>query len=371
MVTPPTSAPPPSFVARRFDAIGALAHVGQATVDGGEIVFEEPQSPTIIRRSLDDAVVSEPLLHAPRQFRWADGSAMHVEESAQLAAALAAAGVRTSIVVRCQRAWPASLLALVLLVAASMWLYVVGLPLGAEWLADRLPPELEERMGEQMLAALDKGALAPSTLSRSRRTALLEDFTDFQKNAGLTSVRRIVFRSAKSGRGINAFALPGGTVVFLDGLVAFSANDQEMLLGVLAHEAGHERQHHMTRGLFRGLGGVVLAGLLWGDYSNVATSTAVLFGQLHYSRKDEQAADDFAIDALRRAQISPAAATELIRQLSAETTKGGRVELPGWLSTHPPDWERIQRALQAARADTDRERFARPLPDLSPSTPSR
>src|SRR5439155_27127565 len=113
-------------------------------------------------------------------------------------------------------------------------------------------------MGEQVLAALDKGALAPSTLSPSRRTALLEDFAEFQKTAGITSVRRIVFRSATAGRGINAFALPGGIVVFFDGLVTLSANDQELLLGVLAHEAGHETQHHMTRGLFRGLGGVVL-----------------------------------------------------------------------------------------------------------------
>jgi predicted Zn-dependent protease len=133
------------------------------------------------------------------------------------------------------------------------------------------------------------------------------------------------------GSGINAFALPGGTVVFLDGLVTLAGSDEEMLLGVLAHEAGHQQQHHMTRALFRGLGGAALAGLLWGDYSSVASNTAILFGQLSYSRKDEAAADDYEIAALRRAAYhrsnGPPVSSIECRNEEGGTLRGARVVL--------------------------------------------
>lgn len=361
MVTGDALSLPPSFAARRFDGISALPHDGSVTIVSGDVVFDAPDSPTPQRLRLGDATVSEPLLHAPRQFRCADGSVLHVDESAQLAAALADAGLQTSFVVRWQRAWAASLLALLLLVAGAAWLYLEGLPRGAEWLADHIAPTLEERMGERAIAALDKGALGPSALSPDRQAELTARFTAFEQAAGLTSVRRIAFRSAKSGKGINAFALPGGTVVFLDGIVALAGSDDEVLLGVLAHEAGHQQQHHMTRALFRGLGGAALAGLLWGDYSSVASNSAILFGQLRYSRKDEAAADDFAIAALRRAGISPAATARLFQLLIADPAKGGgRFDLPDWFSTHPADWDRAEHAMQAAEADRQRAASAPP-----------
>jgi Zn-dependent protease with chaperone function len=337
-----------SFAARRFDGISALPQDGRVTINRGDIVFQAANGLAPQHLRLGDAFVSEPLLHAPRQFRWPDGSALHVDESEQLAGMIADAGLRTSFVVRWQRAWPASLIALVLLVAGAAWLYLEGLPRGAEWLAEHIPPTLEEHMGEQALAALDKGVLAPSTLSLAQQAALTARFAAFEQAAGLTSVRRVVFRSMK-GYGINAFALPGGTVVFLDGLVHITVADEELLLAVLAHEAGHQQQHHMTRALFRGLGAAALAGLLWGDYSSVASNAAILFGQLSYSRKDEAAADDFAIVALRRAGISPAAVARLIRLLSAEI-KAGSVT-PGWMSTHPGNEARAKHAMEAAEAD--------------------
>ena len=48
---------------------------------------------------------------------------------------------------------------------------------------------------------------------------------------------RIVFR--KGGRlGPNAFALPGGTIIFTDEMIMLSEHDDE-LLAVLIHEIGH------------------------------------------------------------------------------------------------------------------------------------
>jgi predicted Zn-dependent protease len=353
MVTNDAPALPPSFAARRFDGRSALPREVRFTIEGGDLVFEAQPGGPIDHHAVADVAVAEPLSHAPRLLRLADGGLLQVEESPALAAALARAGVRQSPVVRWQRAWPASLIALVLLVAASAWLYFVGLPRGADWAARHISPSLEAHMGDQTLAALDRSGLAPSALPAYRQAELTQRFVAFQKAAGLQPARRIVFRSVRSGPGVNAFALPGGVIVFLDGIVEMAHGDDEMLLAVLAHESGHQQMHHMTRSLFRGLGGAALAGLLWGDYSSVASNAAILFGQLSYSRDDEREADDFALAALPRAGVSPGAIARFFFQEDAESKKKGRVQMD-WLSTHPGSRDRAERALEAAEVYRNR-----------------
>jgi predicted Zn-dependent protease len=359
MVTQDTPTLPPSFAARRFDGRSALAKEVRFTIEGGDLAFEAQPGGPVEHHALADIAVAEPLSHAPRILRLADGGLLQVEESPALAAALARAGVRHSPVVRWQRAWPASLIALVLLVAASAWLYFDGLPRVADWAARHISPSLEAHMGDQTLAALDRSALVPSTLPAFRQAELTQRFVAFQKAAGLEQTRRIVFRAVRSGAGINAFALPGGVIVFLDGIVEMTSKDDEMLLAVLAHESGHQQMHHMTRSLFRGLGGAALAGLLWGDYSSVASHAAILFGQLRYSREDESEADEFALAALARAGISPGALARLFFEEDARANGKGRVELE-WLSTHPGDRDRAERALEAAEAYRARAASAAP-----------
>ncbi len=106
-----------------------------------------------------------------------------------------------------------------------------------------------------------------------------------------------------------------------------------------------------TRSLFRALGGAALAGLLWGDYSSVASHAAILFGQLDYSRSDETEADEFAIAALRRAGISPAALARFFWKI--ESRASGQHDVPGWASTHPDSGSRAKHAEEAADADDE------------------
>lgn len=349
MVTDTAPAPPPSFAARRFDGRSAQPRDVRLTIASDELVYEATDGGAPVRHAVAGIVVAEPLSRAPRLLRLGDGSVLQVDESASLAAALARAGVSESPVVRWQRAWPASLVALVLLVAAAAWLYVDGLPRVADWVARSLPPSLEARLGERALSALDHRFLAPSALPAARQDDLRQRFIAFQKAAGIPLSRSIVFRSLRSGASANAFALPGGVIVFLDGLVALADGDDEILLAVLAHESGHHELHHMTRSIVRGLGGAALAGLLWGDYSSLASNAAILFGQLRYSREDEADADKFALAALPRAGISPGVVATFLYRLDAKAKEPG-VEPMAWLSTHPGSRERAERSLEAAEA---------------------
>ena len=356
--------PSASFTGRWFDGRSAVPRSVRFALAAGELVIESAGDEGAKVHPLAAVRIAEPLGHAPRVFDLPDGSVLQAEEGPALAAALRAAGHRESKVVVWQRAWPASLVALVALVFGSMWLYAEGLPQAADWGARNIPADLEARLGEQAMQALDSGIFLKSALLAEEQTAILAQLAAFEKAAGIPATRRLEFRTVVSGEGINAFSLPGGTIVLLDDLVDFAGKDTDMLLAVLAHEAGHQAKHHMTRSLLRGLGGAALAGLLWGDYSSVASHTTILFGQLGYSRDDEEEADEFAIEALRRADISPAALARFFLKVQSE--KGGRNGPPTWASTHPDADERAERAMAAAEEDDDE----RPAGE-SASMPSR
>lgn len=339
---------PSRFPGRLFDGRSARPQEVGCTIEFGELLVHRAAADVGDRHVLREVFTAEPLLHAPRDFRLKDGSVLRIDESPVLAAALAAAGVHDGAVVRWQRAWPASLVALVVLVASAAWLYFEGVPLAADWAAGRVPAGIEQRLGHRVLDVLDRSELQASGLPPSRQSELMARFRDFEAKAGLMPAR-IEFRKAASGTGINAFALPGGTIVFLDGLVELARVDDDMLVGVLAHEAGHQHLRHMTRSLFRALSGIAIAGVLWGDYSSVAGNAAVLFGELRYSRGAETEADDFAIAALQRAGVPPDAAARLFALLDGEETRQGG-SVTAWMSTHPPTAERVERARQAASA---------------------
>ena len=158
MVSDLAPALPPSFDGRWFDGRIARPRPVRLTIADGAVVFQAQEGGAPIRHLVADIVVGEPLSHAPRPLRLGDGGLLHVEESRSLATALAQTEVRESPVVRWQRAWPASPVALVLLVAGSAWIYLEGLPRVADWAARNIPPSLEARLGDKVLAGLDRTA---------------------------------------------------------------------------------------------------------------------------------------------------------------------------------------------------------------------
>src|SRR5690606_34691134 len=74
---------------------------------------------------------------------------------------------------------------------------------------------------------------------------------------------------------VNAFALPGGHVFVLSGLLK-SAESTEEVAAVLAHELGHVARRHHVRNAIRELGVVTAFSLLLGDVDGV---TAMILGQ--------------------------------------------------------------------------------------------
>jgi Zn-dependent protease with chaperone function len=259
-------------------------------------------------------------------------------------AALGARG-RGGLVAALQRAWPAAVAALALTAAALAGAYFHGLPAAARWTASAMPRRLDAAMGHGVLELLDAQLLGRSRLPAGRRADLVREFGTLADVAAPAVPYEVTFRTVRGPRGgkvANAFALPGGTIVVLDGLVTLA--DDEEVLAVLAHELGHVSAHHPTRQVLQGAGVAAAAGLVWGDFSSQAANVPAVLLSLRYSRELEREADLFAVGALRATGRTVRPLVDAFRALEATAVRGE--EPPGFLSTHPPLRKRIE-ALEA------------------------
>jgi predicted Zn-dependent protease len=212
-----------------------------------------------------------------------------------------------------------------------------------------------------VLAQLDRFAgLAPSSLDMERQSGLLERFAALKADMPGAENHRLLFRNA-AGIGPNALALPGGTVIITDQLVSL-VNDDREIDAVLAHELGHQQQHHALRQTLRSSFVIVIAAMFAGDVSSasavvVAVPTFLLQG--HYSREFESEADAFALRTLAEKGTSPAWFAQAMRTLEAFVSDQGESDdSPGYLSSHPQTRERIDEAEFAG------EKFAIEHPEL-------
>lgn len=201
--------------------------------------------------------------------------------------------------------WQAVAASLVVVIFMSWALVVYGVPAASNRIAHWIPDQVPEMIGAHVMELLDEDFFEPTTLSQDEQQRILDHFQPaLDQHPDLPL--RVLFRDGGS-IGPNAFALPDGTMVFTDQIVALSRDDDE-LLSVLAHEIGHVAERHSMQGLVRSslMGFIILA--VTGD---VSASSELLLGvplllmELSHSRKFESQADDFALDYMRRNQIEP------------------------------------------------------------------
>jgi predicted Zn-dependent protease len=150
--------------------------------------------------------------------------------------------------------------------------------------------------------------------------------------------------------GANAIALPGGTIILTDQLVALAKSEDE-IAGVLAHEIGHVTERHSLRQIYRALGIGFMAAVIIGDTSqlldNVIAQAAVL-DTLSYSRQFERDADAKSVELMTAAGRDPVAFISLLDRIFEKA--GVDSDDAGWLSTHPGNENRreeVQKKIDA------------------------
>lgn len=221
---------------------------------------------------------------------------------------------------------------------------IYGIPLLADRLAPLVPFAVEKRIGE----AVDRQARAVfggQACTRPEGQAAFDKMMARLKDAGGFDAP-LEAHVLSSGM-VNAFALPGGKVYLLDGLIQ-RANNVDEVAGVMAHELGHAQNRDGLRKIIQTGGSSFLIGLLFGD---VTGGTAVLFAarsivDASYSREAETRADGFTVKAMHGLGRSPRPMGEFLVRM----TGGGR--LATVVDSHPLSADRLDRMKKEDRPET-------------------
>jgi Zn-dependent protease with chaperone function len=334
-----------------YDGRSARPHPARADVDGaGTLILRGPG--VEVRAPLADVEISGRLAETTRVLRLPGGAQFQTDDNDGVDAWLAPR--RRSLAHALEGRWPVVLGSLALAVAVGAIFLLDGLPALADLAARRTPAEAERALGREALEILDAHAFAPSGLHAGRRAELEGLFREFAADLPSGEDYRLLFRSFGKP---NAFALPGGAIVFGDELIALLERDEEFL-AVVAHEIGHQHHRHALRSAFQRSSIVLLVALLFGDAGSLAgfaVAIPTFLLESGYSREMESEADAYALRILPEKGIPPAALADVLRRIDPGDT-------PGWLdylSSHPPTEERVRALDPNARADSPARRSRR------------
>jgi predicted Zn-dependent protease len=142
---------------------------------------------------------------------------------------------------------------------------------------------------------------------------------------------------------LNAFAAPGGQILLTSRLLKDIPSENGLAF-VIAHELGHVRLRHPLKALGRGLS-IYAMTALFGSFGDEVLSSLARGGgaltALRFSREQEDEADRFAVEAVKRAYGHLLGADELFALISSSGSHRLTQSLPAFMTTHPGTAERI------------------------------
>jgi predicted Zn-dependent protease len=229
--------------------------------------------------------------------------------------------------------------------AAVAAVVFIGVPLVARPLALRTPPALEARFGANMERQLSVPFRACSTTSPS--AVLLRDLG--QRLGQAADAPFPIKVKAVRAPFVNAFALPGGTILVTGELIE-QARGPDELAAVLAHEIAHVERRHAMQAAWRAMGAGLLLDAVVGGGSGAGQQLIVLaggFADHRFSRDLEAEADDRAIEILRAETISTQGMADFFGRLANRGDDPRLRQAAEWFQTHPDTAGRAQKARRA------------------------
>lgn len=208
------------------------------------------------------------------------------------------------------------------------------------WLNHFLSFEQEKKFGKLLLPIIKNELLIQENHPAQQKVDDLKRILQ-ENTEELKALEIKVYISKKPD--INAFALPGGTIVINQGLL-FSAESTEEIIGVIAHELAHVERRHLVKSMTGRLGnlaGVMLLTLFVGTDAVGVISNINNLVTLKYSREDELEADARGFEFLTNAKVSTTGMINFFTKLSKNET--GFNQALSVLSTHPMSHDRVDK----------------------------
>jgi predicted Zn-dependent protease len=224
--------------------------------------------------------------------------------------------------------------AVVSLLGLAYW----GLPAIAGRIAPLVPASVEARLGAAMDPQIRAEFGGPSGMKTCTApaglAALAELVGRYEKLADLHVPLKVVVVDNPM---VNAFALPGGYIYLMRGLIQRARSPDEVA-GVLGHEIGHVKFRHGLQSAIQSGGLGFLLGTIFGDF---AGGTAILLASRTllssaFSRDAEREADAFGVDLMLKGGGNP----EGLAGFFGSAGGGGAPGALNWLTSHPASAER-------------------------------
>jgi Zn-dependent protease with chaperone function len=307
-------APPAVLPGVYFDGQHGKGHAVQLHLDGIQLrIVGDGIDRTVTLRSMQ---WPERTRYGMRIAHLEGGGSVQSDDSAAWDTWSNAAGLHDSLVVRLQQSWRAVALSMLALVALIVGLQQWGVPVAARAIVALTPRTVDAAIGDYTLAVIDEHLMQPSALPAEQASQIRQALAKAVAGmpAGTVPQWQLVVRASKLGP--NALALPNGTIILTDDMVTMVDGNEDVLVGVLAHELGHVQQRHGMRMLVQVAALGALAGAVVGDFSSLLASVPALMGQASYSRQAEQEADAMAVDVLRHARLSPTVMVTMFNKLA-------------------------------------------------------
>jgi len=199
------------------------------------------------------------------------------------------------------------------------WLFVqYGIPAFSKQIAELLPEEASQYMGQGVLDAMDKGFFSESKLTKKRQNELTQLFNSLLKNIEGSKNYQLKFRLGGKIKA-NAFALPDGTIVFTDELINLAENDLE-IAAIMLHEIGHLKNHHSLRATIQQFSLGMFVMVVTGDVStssSIITAIPVMLVESGFSQGMETEADNYSLEYMKKHKIEPNHFATMMEKLEA------------------------------------------------------
>ncbi len=340
-----------------FDGKSAMARLVHVRVDADRLVIAQAAVPNIQWRLNDIELVSggKPGQALRLKLRGDHGSRLTLPEGSVSDSVIAAAP--TILSGRSRRFWKGAVGSIAVVLGIAVAGYAT-LAIAPQALARFLPDQVVNSFAD----GLEKSVLKSSKRCDDRAgqdalNKIVRRIVSGVDDPPTFSLRVFDIRKADKAKLVNAFALPGGRMVFSHGLIE-SAGSPDEVAGVLAHELGHVALHHPEAAIVRVYGLQMLLSLFTaGQGAENISSIAGVLAILSYSRTAEAEADAYAIGVMEKAKVDPKGLqtffTRLLKKKTGSATAGKsdnsstlKKQLEPFtdlFSTHPGTGDRIGR----------------------------
>lgn len=321
-------------------AHAAAAVAARLTIDTAGVARVEAAGETLATAGLGDLEISDRLGTVKRRIGFPDEALFETADNDGVDRLLGRKG--PGLIAGLERFHPRLILMAALVVAFGFAIYRYAVPALVEVAVAITPPAVPMLMSQGALESLDATVFTPTGLDKERQHALLSGFNALSAAAPRGPGGYVLNFRGGGAIGPNAFALPDGNVVLTDELVALAKTDDDMILGVLAHEIGHVEHADSLRRLYRAAGLAGLIMLIGGDLGSGTEDILVQgagLAALSYSREQEANADRYSVELMIKAGRDPGAIARFFHVLEEELHDKDRND---FFSTHPDTPGRIE-----------------------------